>query len=250
MIAQFITDSGIVVPAISTAQMREVDRIAIEETGPNLFQMMENAGRNLALSAMEMLGNRGRDASVVVLAGTGGNGGGGICAARHLANHGITVRLCITDPDRLDVVPALQRGIFLSTPGTEVGPTALGQAPVDLILDALIGYSLHSAPRGIARDLILWANDRDVAILSLDVPSGVNSTSGDVPGEHVAATQTMTLALPKSGLLPHRTGALVLADIGIPSGVYKRLSLSYRTPFDHRYRVPLKVFSPPPGHKQ
>lgn len=77
MIAHFITDSGIVVPAISTAQMREVDRIAIEETGPNLFQMMENAGRNLALSAMEMLGNRGRDASVVVLAGTGENGGGG-----------------------------------------------------------------------------------------------------------------------------------------------------------------------------
>jgi len=67
-------------------KMREVDRVAMDETGPNLFQMMENAGRNLAELAFEKIGEGWRNAKIVVLAGTGGNGGGGICAARHLAN--------------------------------------------------------------------------------------------------------------------------------------------------------------------
>jgi NAD(P)H-hydrate epimerase len=62
--------------------MREIDRIAIEDTGSNLFQMMENAGRNLALHALDVLGTDWRDRHTLVLAGAGGNGGGGICAAR------------------------------------------------------------------------------------------------------------------------------------------------------------------------
>jgi hypothetical protein len=84
-----VTDDGMEVPAVTAAQMREVDRIAIEETGPTLLQMMEHAGRSLALEVLRRLGGAWRTARVVVLAGTGGNGGGGICAARHLANHGV-----------------------------------------------------------------------------------------------------------------------------------------------------------------
>ena len=97
-IERFVTDTGISVPAITTDQMREVDRIAVEETGPNLFQMMENAGRNLALQSIEAFGDGWRDAGIVVLAGTGGNGGGGICAARHLANRGGRVTLVLSNP--------------------------------------------------------------------------------------------------------------------------------------------------------
>ena len=67
--------------------------------------MMENAGRNLAELAMEVLGAGWREPTIAVLAGTGGNGGGGICAARHLANRGIGVVLCLTDPERLGTVP-------------------------------------------------------------------------------------------------------------------------------------------------
>src|SRR2546428_5077309 len=97
----FTTDTGRPVPSVTAAQMREIDRIAMEETGPNLFQMMENAGANLAALAMELLEE---PAPVVALAGPGGNGGGGICAARHLANHGIGVLLC---PSGTDPAPAL-----------------------------------------------------------------------------------------------------------------------------------------------
>ncbi len=238
---RFFTDTGIEVPAVTTDQMREVDRIAIEETGPNLFQMMENAGRNLALLAMETLGQDWPQAKIVVLAGSGGNGGGGICAARHLANRGADVTLCLGAPDRLGDVPAFQRKIFQGTSGKEVDAKDLGQVAPDFILDALIGYSLRAAPRGVAAELIRWANETNVPTLALDVPSGVDSSTGHAEGDFINARWTMTLALPKTGLLPEKTGKLFLADIGIPEETYRRLGLAYVPPFGDRFRVPLTI---------
>ena len=238
-IEAFKTDTGIEVTAITTDQMREVDRIAMEETGPNLFQMMENAGRNLALQAIEVLGNGWKEANILVLAGLGGNAGGGICAARHLANRQANVRLALSNPDRLGEVPAFQRKIFHSTSGKEVEISDLSGLHPDLIIDAVIGYSLKGAPRGTALELIQWANATGAPILSLDVPSGVDSTTGATEGEYIFAKWTMTLALPKTGLLPDKTGALFLADIGIPEAVYAKMRLNYTYPFAHRFRVPL-----------
>ena len=123
----FITAAGQEVPSVTTEEMREIDRIAMQETGPNPFQMMENAGRNLASLAMELLGAEWSNASYVVLAGPGGNGGGGICAARHLANRGLHVRLCLIDPAGLGEVPAFQRKVFQSTFGQEISPAELGR---------------------------------------------------------------------------------------------------------------------------
>ena len=67
MSLRYFTDAGIEVPAVTTEQMIEVDRVAIEDTGPNLLQMMENAGRNLALQAIASLGETWRGANIVVL---------------------------------------------------------------------------------------------------------------------------------------------------------------------------------------
>ncbi len=195
----FKTDTGIEVGAVTADQMREVDRIAMEETGPNLFQMMENAGRNLALQAIEVLGNGWKEASIVLLAGLGGNAGGGICAARHLANREANVQLILSDPDRLGEVPAFQRKIFNSTSGREVETPSLSGLRPDLVIDAVIGYSLIGAPRGTALELIRWANDTGAPILSLDVPTGVDSTTSESEGECMHAKWTMTLALPRLG---------------------------------------------------
>jgi len=194
---QFVTGFGVKVPAVTTDQMRDLDRIAMEETGPNLFQMMENAGRSLAQVAMDMLGRGWQAARIVVLAGPGGNGGGGICAARHLANHRGRVALGLSDPDRLRDVPAMQRKIFHQTQGQEIeGSRIAGQRP-DLVVDALIGYSLRGAPAGMAADLIRWANGTGAPILALDVPSGIDSTTGEAPGDVIRPQRTMTLALPR-----------------------------------------------------
>jgi NAD(P)H-hydrate epimerase len=219
--------------------MREVDRIATEETGPNLLQMMENAGRNAALQVIDDLGDGWTRAEIVVLAGPGGNGGGGICAARHLANRRARVTLVLSDPARLSDASRFQHQVYESTPGREVRFEDLDSAAVDIIVDAVIGYGLRGAPRGMAAEMIAWANDSPAQSLALDVPSGVDATTGEAPGIAVGATTTLTLALPKTGLVPERTGALVLADIGIPGAVYAKVGIDYASPFDHRFRVPV-----------
>ena len=223
--------------------MRELDRIAMEETGPNLYQMMENAGRNCALAALDMLGTQWKHATVVVLAGSGGNGGGGICAARHLANRGqsVDVHLCLSSPEKLGDVPSYQRKIFGSTHGKECEINRLANVKPYLIIDALVGYSLHGAPTGKTAELIPWANEKDAPILSLDIPSGVDSTTGETPGQFINATKTVTLALPKTGLLPETTGELWLADIGIPQGAFRKLGLDYISPFENRFLIPLEI---------
>lgn len=238
----FRTSTGVIVPAITTEQMREVDRVAIEEVGPNLFQMMENAGRNLALSAIDLLGSDWQRSVIVVLAGTGGNGGGGIAAARHLANRGAHVTVAVTDRARLGPVPTTQLDVFGGTDGRLVHLAELAGATPGLVIDALIGYSLAGAPRGTARDMIEWCGATGAPVLSLDVPSGLDSTSGAAPGVVVEATRTLTLALPKQGLAAPQVGDLWLADIGIPVEVYRRVGVDVApTLFGSEYRVRLEA---------
>jgi NAD(P)H-hydrate epimerase len=215
------------IPALTEAQMREVDRIMVEDLGIELMQMMENAGRNLAQLAIGLF----RPARVIVLAGPGGNGGGGLVAARHLANRGVDVQVALSRPaDDFSGVPAHQLAIL----GSMEVPVRSGvTTDADLILDALIGYSLRGDPRGDTRDLIDWANDSESPVLSLDTPSGLNVTTGEAATPCVQATATMTLALPKVGLLvAPQVGELWLADISVPSSVYRAFDLEVGNLFE------------------
>lgn len=220
----FRTESGLEIPSVTADQMREIDRIAIEETGPNLFQMMENAGRSLAGLAISMAGDGWRRISMVVLAGTGGNGGGGICAARHLANRGANVSLAITDVSRLDGVPRAQLDIYRGTDGRLIDIETM-DPEAGLIIDAVLGYSLTGPPRRAAKSMIEHINTVPTPVLSLDVPSGVDATTGESPGASVKATTTLTLALPKTGLGLRRVGEIWLADLGIPRETYQRAGI-------------------------
>jgi len=244
---RFLTDSGREVPAVTAACMREIDRIATEETGPNLFQMMEHAGRGLAELVLERLGSRWRAARIVVLAGAGGNGGGGISAARHLANRGADVTVVLADPPALTPLTAWQHRIYGSTDGRSVMGAVPGRQAVDLVLDALIGYGLRRAPVGASRDLIRWANDSRATLVALDVPSGLDATSGTTPGDVVTAQLTMTLALPKTGLHAPEGGELELADLGIPAATFQQAGVAYVSPFGNRFRIPLRRVAGPPS---
>jgi len=239
MIEIFKTENRIEVPAVTMEQMIEVDRIAIKETGPNLFQMMENAGRNLAELSIKTLGKSWDKSEILILSGTGGNGGGGICAARHLANKGAKVKVCITDVENLKEVPAYQLHILRSTNAKQISFNELSHTDPDLIIDAIIGYSLSGKPKGISAEMIEWASEKLSVRISLDVPSGVNATTGEVMGAFINPDFTMTLALPKTGLIPEVTGDLYLADIGIPAKVYEKLKLDYQPPFEGKYYVKL-----------
>lgn len=198
-------------------EMIEVDRVMIDDVGIGLLQMMENAGRNLAQLAIE----RYRPSSVTVCVGSGGNGGGGMVAARHLANRGVDVTVVPTrSEDELSGVPKHQFGALTRM---DV-PVHHLVGKVDLLVDAVIGYSLQGAPTGRSAELIAAMNSVAVPVLALDIPSGVDATSGETPGEHVNAEATLTLAAPKIGLnTAPGVGELFVADISVPPAVLARL---------------------------
>ncbi len=238
----FSSDDGVRVPSVSVEEMREIDRIAVEDTGPALLQMMEHAGLNLALLAIEALGADWRRKRVVVLAGMGGNGGGGICAARHLANRGIDVLVVTTQaPARADGAAAQQLMALGEAPARVIPfSDAFDVAEADLVIDAVVGYSLNGAPRGPVMALIRAAQAATAPVISLDIPSGLDADSGEAPGVAVQPRTTLTLALPKLGLREENAGELWLADLGIPPGVFARAGLSFESPFGESGRVRLR----------
>ena len=214
------TADGRGVPALTAEQMREVDRIMIEDLHIELVQMMENAGRNLADLALR----RFRPDTVTVLVGPGGNGGGGLAAARHLANRGTHVMIALSHaPGESRAVTGHQLDIV-----TRMGIAVTSDPqPAALVVDALIGYSLHGDPTGRAAELINWANSQPSAVLALDNPSGFDANTGRAAMPCVRATATLTLALPKIGLLDaEETGTLFVADISVPPDVYDRLGVT------------------------
>jgi NAD(P)H-hydrate epimerase len=216
------------IPSLTTEQMAEVDRLMIEEWGITLIQMMENAGRNLAELARRMLDGELSGRRVTVLCGKGNNGGGGMVAARHLSNRGASVSVKLMgDPAGLKEIPAHQWDILQVMALTQADDPDLAQA--DLILDAMIGYGLSGDPRGVVAEWIRRANAAGGPILALDAPSGLDTTSGTAGNPCVRATATLTLALPKTGLLTPAArplvGKLLLADISVPPGLYRRLGL-------------------------
>lgn len=217
-------------PALTTEQMAEVDRLMIEEYGILLIQMMENAGRNLAEMAKRMLGGNVVGQNVAVLSGTGNNGGGGLVAARHLHNRGASVWVQIVgEEDRLKDVPAHQLRILKEMQVAGVGGPS---DPIDgphLIIDAMIGYGLQGNPRPNVAKWIAWVENHEAKVLALDTPSGLDTTTG-IPGQPcIQATATLTLALPKAGLLTANAiryvGELYLADISVPPALYEKLGI-------------------------
>lgn len=228
---------------LTTDQMKEVDRLMIEEWHINLFQMMENAGRNLAQLAKVLMGNSTKDKRVVILCGKGNNGGGGMVAARHLHNWRARISAAlIGSPEQLKTIPAHQwqsikkLGIVVDNPDLE---------SADLIIDAMIGYGLVGSPRPPISDWIEKANDSKVDILSLDAPSGLNTTTGDTSDLCIKAKATMTLAMPKTGLLTKKSkkcvGELYLADIGVPPELYAAPSLNLEVLIPFQYGTIVKI---------
>lgn len=235
----FQTPAGRVVTAVTATEMAAVDRVAVEEVGLQLLQMMENAGRILAWHVRDI---RAAGAPVLVVAGNGGNGGGGMACARHLANRGVPVTLILDrSPDDLSGVAVTQYRILDEMDiSTTTDTKRLAQSESQrVIVDALIGYGLDGAVRPPASGLIERLNELSEPTVSLDVPSGLDATTGETLGVAVTPTRTVTLALPKTGL-EAVAGTLYLADISIPRTVYERLGIGYDRPFGQADWVELK----------
>jgi len=209
----------------------------VEDYHISLDQMMELAGRNLADLAGQLLSDRRialSSSRIIVCAGSGHNGGGGLTAARHLHNRGADITVILSSSEE-KLKPATKiRLVTLRTlnvtilQATEAKDGLLSSA--DLIVDALVGYQLKGEPRGIVADLMnnMIASENP-HIVSLDVPSGFLSDEGRFARLRLSPEATLTLALPKRGMdVPDRKarfGKLFLGDIGIPPELYRTMGV-------------------------
>lgn len=221
---------------IDTDQMREIDRIMIEDLHIELLQMMENAGHNLAT----LVRARFAPTSVAVYVGAGGNGGGGLVAARHLANVGIDVHIVLSAPEhkmspaaahQLDIVKRL--GLHVSSE----------PASADVALDALIGYGLIGSLRGETARLAQAIHLNSDVVVSLDAPTGLDTSTGSAGVTTIRPDATLTLCLPKVGLgqqvdpgqqvePAQQVGELYLADISVPPSVTEHVGNKPAPPFE------------------
>src|SRR5262245_27110021 len=205
---------------LTTAEMAEADRRTIAG-GVAGIELMENAGRSVAdtVAARHPSGVR-----VAVVAGPGNNGGDGFVAARFLAERGYRVRvLLVGDPNRLkgDAALAAQRW---QGPTAAAAPAAL--MPAEIVIDALFSAGLDRPVEGVARAMIEAMNAAP-CVYAVDLPSGINGTTGAVLGLAVNATETVTFFRRKIGhiLLPGRLhcGNVRIADIGIAASVLDQI---------------------------
>ena len=210
---------------VTADEMRKIDDMTIREFRVDVLMLMENAGRATAMLAMRMLQGTILGKRVACLVGGGNNGGDGMVAARHLANWGADVKVIVgTTKDKMKDVPLGQLHI-LEKMGVPILSTDYALRDYDLLIDGLIGYGLEGNPRDRVAMMIEGANSSGHPVLALDLPSGMNATTGEAYDPCIKATATLTLALPKTGFLSPSTspyvGDLYLADISIPRKVYQ-----------------------------
>jgi NAD(P)H-hydrate epimerase len=216
------------VKIVTTQQMQELDRSAIQEQGVPGLTLMENAGRAVAEAAARMTEGRA-DRPVILICGRGNNGGDGFVAARHLREMGRQPQVFLaTKPDdvagdaRANLDRLEQMGLS-ATAISDAKPVVRACSASGLIVDALLGTGLSGKVHGLAGQLIEAINQCRERVLSVDVPSGLDADSGEPLGLAIRAEETVTMGLPKIGLYLYPgmdyAGRITVADIGLPAGL-------------------------------
>jgi hydroxyethylthiazole kinase-like uncharacterized protein yjeF len=205
---------------LTTAEMERADRLTITAGTPG-FALMLSAGQAVAEAAMGLV----EEGPIVVVAGPGNNGGDGFVAAAELAAQGrevSVISMCERDALKGDAASAARGWKYPVLPFT---PQAIGKPA--LIIDALFGAGLSRSVDGEQREMIEAINASGAPVLAVDLPSGVNGTSGAIMGVAVRATETVTFFRKKPAhlLLPGRIkcGRVRLVDIGIAAGVLNEI---------------------------
>jgi len=179
--------------------------------------LMENAGAGVARVVKELTG--GKPCSVAVIAGSGGKAGDSFVAARHLAGEDYEVHVYLVSKvvrhedarENLEILKN-QHNVLIRDykPGTYLD--------YDVVIDGLLGIGVRGAPKDVYADAIKTINSSRGVKVAIDVPSGLDPDTGEVPGDVVKADVTVTLVAPKPGLLktPDVVGKLIIINIGLP----------------------------------
>ena len=216
--------------AKSRDAIRRFDRHAIEDLGIPGTVLMENAGRQIADAARDMI-QGAADPKVLILAGRGNNGGDGFVVARHLAMDGVRADVVLPAPrnevrgdagTNLDILERMGFEIrVLDGPAqATVAQLEVLLAAADLVVDGLLGTGTRGEIRQPYADVIDAVNAAGRPVLAIDIPSGMDCDTGRPLGPTIRATRTVTMAALKTGFgqpgAAAYTGEVILADIGVP----------------------------------
>jgi ADP-dependent NAD(P)H-hydrate dehydratase / NAD(P)H-hydrate epimerase len=206
---------------VTAREMRAIDRKTIDEFGVSGTVLMERAGLSVAARIRQLHGKK----KVIVVSGSGNNGGDGMVAARSLHNEGWDVRVFLTSGAEelkgdalLQYQTAVRCGVSIE-PAEELIRHQSGYfRPHTLIIDAILGTGIGKPVTGKLLELIKAINTSQLPVISVDIPSGVSADNGQVLGDAVTADYTVTFGLPKRGhfLYPgaELCGGLFIEDIG------------------------------------
>ena len=221
-------------------EMEQLDKLAVQ-SGLEIRQMMELAGWHM-VSLFEVL-RISKLSSVVVVVGKGNKGGDGLVAARHLANRGQDVSVILLSEDisansrhHLNLLKKMRVPVTMYERNKHKAKSMIENSAI--LIDALIGYHLAGAPRGLFKEVIeLIKSVSGKKIISYDLPSGVDATTGECLYPCIQADVTLSLALPKRAFKVKKTkvacGKIFLADIGIPNFLYDRIRKGSRPRFGY-----------------
>jgi NAD(P)H-hydrate epimerase len=212
---------------ITAKQAKDIDIKVRKLFGISTLVLMENAGRQVADEAIKILKKK-KTSKVAVFCGKGNNGADGFVAARHLLTRGIKPDIFLAGKINdvknearinLEILLKLKQKIIEAEEGNlhfiknKISKYAL-------VIDALLGVGLEGEARGMFRDLIGIINSSKAYILSVDIPSGLDATTGKVLGCCVKADKTVTFVAKKSGMVfgegPKYCGRVIVKDLGIP----------------------------------
>ncbi len=213
-------------PKISASQMQQLASLATGKYGLDIRMIVEHTGRNLVDLANSVVS----EGPVLVAAGRGNNGSGGLAAARLFAAQNRSVWVVPThEAENYSGVTKDQLELLKHYPNVRVR-SSLPKMKFACVIDSAIGTQLEGPPRGRTLDVITVLNslrDSGSLVISLDTPTGMVSDTGEIPGEAVNASMTLAIALPKRGVTPgSNAGDIYIGDFGVPPGVYEDLSLT------------------------
>ncbi|MFN2322752.1 MAG: NAD(P)H-hydrate epimerase [Trueperaceae bacterium] len=240
-VPSFTTLMGEVIPAVTCAEMREVEARWSAHQGAGVERFAALAGERLAtvVAAFQTAG----PLRVVVVAGGGWNGAAGAHAALALAESGHAVTLVPVAPARGDAWLAASRRLpYAVVRVAAIAELEASLTTADVVVDALLGCGLRGRVRPAMADVIRAVNRFSRRIVSADVPAGLDGDSGVPWGPAVRPTVTVAFGLPKVGMGEARVdlSRLLLADVGLPAPVLAAFGLERVAPFRQGPIVPLR----------
>ena len=216
-----------------TAEIKELERRAIEEYGISPLVLMENAGVEVVRQIEQLLGDL-HNKKVCIFSGKGNNGGDGFVAARHLYNQGTKVKVFLLGgrhemkPEaaaNLAIIERMDIDVMEIAGERDWDKARLASSFADCLVDALVGTGFSGSAEGLLARLISLLNRSGKPIVAVDVPSGIRADNGLVGSEAVKAVHTITFGLPKPGLFLYPgaaySGSISVADIGLPLGLLR-----------------------------